>query len=99
MNIQVDKEDILGVVQEKIAHILNISIFDVYEISDIDLEMIESSIHNMINRYSHSFAQRQKDHDEIYNLLTDDAYEDVQKLLKEEKEKNERNRKIRTNSD
>ncbi len=82
MNININNENILEVIQEKIAHILNISIFEVHEISDIDLETIKLSIDSVIDQYSHSFADRQMHHNKIYNSLTEATKREIIDLIK-----------------
>ncbi len=83
-SITINREKLLSEMQNEIATILDISIFEVEEISDIDLQMIESSIESIIRNYSHSFAHRQKENQQKYNMLKDNIYKE---LFNKEKEK------------
>ncbi len=91
--ILINKEKLHYDIQTEIAKILNISFFDVEEISDIDLDMIIGSIDGMIINYTNALANRQLQNEAIYDKMIPSAYEEIQKIKKEEYERNKKQNK------
>ena len=92
--IPINRENLLYDIQDEIARILDISFFDVEEISDADLDMITGGIHSMVRNYTHTLANRQLQHEAFYEKMIPSAQEEIRKIKKEQHEQSrERNKK------
>ena len=82
-------------IQDEVARILNISFFDVEEISDADFDMITGGISTIVNNYAHVFADRQLRNEALYDKMIPSAQKEIREIKKTLKEQNEKKRSIR----